>query len=182
MEFGVFSGRQIVRMADSALLADIVLAMQDGIVSTSPGNLTSLYRSLDESFEQRSEYYFKITESFRFIADHFGELRNSFMMKPYALHSLVVSLIHARYGIDAMSRQIGVGAIDRFAVDPSAALQLILGMAQAHEGKDIEGPFARYVWGAISTTDRTPRRMARVCSILRALGLNVADGLDANLS
>jgi len=49
-EWGVFTTRQIVRMADAAFIADLVLALEEGIVSTSDKKLHSLYSKYDSSF------------------------------------------------------------------------------------------------------------------------------------
>ena len=171
VEFGVFTARQITRMADATLIADCILAMERGIISTNASDLNRLYTQYDETFDCSDDYSQVIRQTFDFISENFGGLRGSFMMKPYALHSLFTALVHARFGIDAIEGDIGVESAGSFALDVEAAEADLIVMAESHEAKELEGPFERYVWGCLSTTDRRARRTARVESILEALGV-----------
>jgi hypothetical protein len=182
VEFGVFTNRQIVRMSDAELLTDCILAMERGVVSTSPTDLRSLYKRYDEDFHEADQYRGQIEQTFHFIADELEILRGTHMMKPYALHSLVTSLIHCRYGINEITRQWQVPATGKFAIDPVQAADTLLALAQAHEAREEEGPYATYVWGCLGGTNRAPRRTARVAAILRALGAEVPVEVDDNIS
>lgn len=182
VEYGVFSERQIVRMTDAALISDCFLAMEKGVISSSPKELTSLYRKYDSESADLNDYRHKLSEAFSFISANFSDLRKSFMMKPYALHSLITALIHARYGIQQISVDWKCEPTGRFAADPVASARALLAMAQAHEAGEVEGPHQNYVWGCLSTTDRKARRTARVGAILRVLGVEVAGAVDANLT
>ena len=97
----------------------------------------------------------------------------------YALHSLLTSLIHSRYGIPKITEDLGVEPAGAFARNVDDARQTLLAMAQAHEAKEIEGPFQKYIWGADRSTDRKIRRTARVTSMLMALGMDVPVNRDA---
>ena len=171
IEFGVFSERQITRMADATFLADCVLAIERGIVSTNARDLTGLYTKYDESFLQSSQYLHIISETFDFITESFSELRKTYMMKPYALHSLFTALVHTRFGVEVIESDIGVESGGRYTTNVRRAEVQLLEMAQAHEAKEDGGPFADYVWGCLSTTDRRARRTARVKAIFGALGI-----------
>jgi hypothetical protein len=109
-------------------------------------------------------------------------LRKTHMMKPYALHSLVTSLIHCKYGIEQIARNWNVPPLGRFATNTPRAAENLLALAQAHEAKEEEGPFATYVWGCLGGTNRAPRRIARVAAILRALGADVPVEIDGDLT
>lgn len=181
-EFGVFTPRQIVRMSDAELISDCVLAMEEGIVSTSDKDLANLYRKYDEIYHESIDHGSKITSSVDFIIAEFSNLRGSHLMKPYALHSLITALIHARYGIPQIETATQTASIGMFAIAPHRAANNLLALAHAHEAKEIEGPYGKYVWGASAGTNRINRRLARVSAILRALGMNVPAGVDADLS
>lgn len=181
VEFGVFSNRQIVRMSDAAFISDCIVAVEKGVVSASPKDLTGLYKKYDVLFDAR-DYHEMIAGAFDYISEHFPMLRRTFMMKPYALHSLITALIHSRYGIPSITEEWGAQSIGQFAADPEDAGRQLLELAQAHEAKEEEGAHGRYVWGSLSTTDRKLRRTARVAAILRILGVNVPDTVDAHLA
>jgi hypothetical protein len=179
--FDVFTSRQILRMADAELLTDCVLAIERGVISTSAADLRSLYVDYDDEFPPEAGYRLQLKQTFDFIASDLEILRNTFMMKPYALHSLVTALMHCRFGIDAMTQQFGVASQGVFTVDAAAAERL-LALAQAHEAKEVDGQYAIYVWGCLGGTNRAGRRTARVAAILRALGAPVPAQVDADLT
>lgn len=180
LEFGVFNNRQIVRMSDSALLADIILALEQGVISSSPKALRALYGENDEVFHGKEEYLEKLSDAIRFISTELENLRGSHMMKPYALHSLIVALIFNKYGANRVRDDLQCTSMGQFSNNPDVSAQL-LELAQAHEAKELEGPHRNYVWGSISTTDRKVRRTARMCSILRMLGNDVPREVDQDI-
>nr|WP_269145073.1 DUF262 domain-containing protein [Pseudosulfitobacter pseudonitzschiae] len=182
LEFGVLTNRQIVRMADAALITECVDAYENGVISSSPKSLRNLYQSYDENFGQQGQYHEMLSQTFQFIVENFSNLRNTFMMKPYALHSLISALLHCRYGIPAIQEEWGIQPLQEFSIDPQNAELRLLELAQAHEAKEDEGPHAKYVWGCLSTTDRKVRRTARVAAILRILGAEVPEAVDADLA
>ena len=103
------------------------------------------------------------------------------MMKPYALHSLVTAIMHIQAGISSIEfennvvGQIGIG------VNRQQLVNNLMSLAQAHEAKDIAGPYGPYVWGCEAAVNRAPRRYARTMSILRAFGVQVPDVEYASL-
>lgn len=182
VEFGVFTTREVVRMADAELIAESVYAMESGVVSSSAATLSKLYERYDETFTRVDEYHLRIVEAVQYISQSLGGLRKTYMMKPYALHSLITALLHCRYGIDEITQSWAVPTIGQFAQNAAQAEQALIALAQAHEAKEVDGPFSKYVWGASGGTNRAPRRTARVAAILRALGANVPAAVDANLT
>lgn len=181
-EYGVFTDRQIVRMADAEIIADTIVAIRQGIISTSPSILNGIYEENDHEYLEEGRDRELIMSSVEFIIDHFGELRKSFLMKPYALHSLLTALIHNRFGIPAITRDWGLGPAGVFSDDPRRAQEQLVALARAHEAKEKDGPYARYIWGATGGTNRAPRRTARVAAMLRALGAEVPARVDADLA
>ena len=177
--FGVFTRRQIVRMADSELISDCILAMERGVISTSSSNLKDLYDRYDLDFPQLDEYRSKLEAAVEFIVTNLEPLRNTYLMKPYAVHSLITALIHCRFGIPHISDSLQVNSLGVFSLDPHQACDSLVELARAHEAKEIEGVHGNYVWGASGGTNRYPRRLARVIAILRALGATVPVETDA---
>lgn len=182
MEYGVLTSRQIVRMADAAMITEIAYAVKYGVVSSSPTDLNKFYKANDVNFDEEDEIRFKILETTDFITGNLSSLRKTFMMKPYALHSLFTALIHARFGIASIEREWRAQPIGVFALNISKSEKDIFELSLAHEAKELDGPNGTYVWGCMSTTDRKARRTARVASILRSLGVRVPVDVDATLT
>lgn len=175
VEYGVFTDRQIIRMSDAEFISDCVIAYARGVVSASPSELNKVYEINDDSFPQRNKLHSMLSETFDFIASNFSNLRGGFMMKPYALHSLVTALFHNRYGIDAITEKYGIQPLGVYANDIKAAANRLELLAQAHEAKETDGKVHKYVWGTESSTNKSPRREARVLTILSALGCYVGN-------
>lgn len=182
VEYGVLSKRQISRMGDAALITDSILAFEAGIISSSPKLLENIYKKYDDDFSLSELYRSNIIDTVDYIVANFSDLRQTYLMKPYAWHSLIIAMVHCRHGIQAISDEYGIVSLDSYCADPRAASRTLLAMAHAHEAKDLEGPFGGYVWGCISSTDRKPRRVARIASIFRALGAQVPGDMDADLA
>lgn len=183
VEYGVFTDRQIVRMADAELLTDIILTLEQGIVSTSPSGLRGMYEKYDDAFPHRAQVLRKIDKSINFITTHLSDLRKTHMMKPYALHMLITGLIHNRFGIEAIESQLGVGSVSSFTKDTERAAANLFALAQAHEAKEETEEYGLYVWGATTGgTNRANRRAARLMGILKALGNPVRKIKDASLT
>lgn len=174
VEFGVFTNREILRMKDAELLSDIILTMESGIHSLSPAPLNALYKKYDRDFHNRQNYLDQVTDAFQYIIAELEPLRNSFMMKSYALHSLVTALIAAKYGIGEMQHQFNAASIGTFTRDSSLARDRLIALSQAHETKDTDGPYGFYVKATNSSTTKAPNRIIRTGVILEALGVNVS--------
>ncbi|WP_226565185.1 DUF262 domain-containing protein [Shewanella chilikensis] len=174
-EFGVFTDRQIVRMGDAEFISDCIIAMEKGIVSASPSELNKIYSYYDDKFDNREKYFDILNEVFGFIESELEPLRNTFMMKPYALHSLVTALIHAKFGINSITKKYNITPIGTFTVSPFKSLETLQELAGAHESKEIDGVYSKYVWGTESSTNKIARREARVLTILAALGCTVGN-------
>jgi hypothetical protein len=168
-EFGVFSNRQIVRMADAELVVEILLSLEKGIISSSNGILSDMYRRYDPEFPLSGDYRAKIDECFGFIMDNLGAFRGKHLMKPYAVHSLCCALLHNKYGLPDTVEKILLPPIGVFVRDLDVARRSLEALSLAHEGKEEEGDFAEYVWGCLAGTNREPRRLARVRSLTLAL-------------
>lgn len=181
-EYQVFTSRQIVRMADSEFLADTVLSLERGIISTSPSDLRKLYVEHDDVYWNSDHVGRQIKEAVAFITTNFDNLRSSYMMKPYTLHSLITAMIHARFRIPSIDGQLLVQLEACFCTDTALARDRLRALAEAHEAKEVDGPHARYVWGCLGGTNRAGRRLARVLAILEALGFSNIEVISDELS
>ncbi len=170
-EFEVLTEKQIVRMADSELLADLTDILARGIKNRQPAAMTRLYKENDEDFEHEDDYEEKLTETLDFIRTELSELAGSFMMKSYAFYSLVAGLLHNRYGVpdDNEGNRLEYNSTGTFCSAKSKALKNLLTLAEAHEERDDDGDYADYVEACMSTTHRIAQRTTRTNWVLAAL-------------
>ena len=181
-DYGVFTNRQILRMADAELISEIALTMERGIVSTTPRELRAIYRRNEENgFPDANAYHERIVHAVRQVTNY-RELIQSHLMKPYALHTLLVAIIHLHERIPALEAQISLQNPGMVGLPNLRAEADLVSLAHAHEIKEVEGPHSEYVWGCQAGTNRAGRRLARLKGILDAFGNPVVVVEDQGLA
>ncbi|MFC5344146.1 DUF262 domain-containing protein [Brevundimonas staleyi] len=166
-QFGVFTNRQMVRMADQELLAETFIFTKEGLYSSSPALTNKYYKAGEFDFPESDDFSNHVIESIQFIAEKFPNLRKSFMMKPYAFYTLLCALIFNRYGTGPDT--VPYATTGRFAADAQRAEQRLLALANAHEAKETQGPYRDYVAGCSGGTNRLTQRTQRFDAVMTAL-------------
>lgn len=176
IEYGVFTEKQIVRMQDAEFVTELVIAIEHGIVSSSPKHLSDTYKKYDEDFPLRDEYFSRIKDVFDFIITNFSFLRNTYMMKPYALHSLFIALYFYKFGLDnfAFDELQSPKCWPDNLAQISSRLELL---NEAHEDKAWGSPYYQYVYGIESSTNKARQRLSRFFSILDAFGYDLPEDI-----
>jgi hypothetical protein len=168
-EWNVFTTRQIVRMADAAFVADVALAFEEGVVSTSSAKLNALYKKYDLDFPEAEGVEDVICQIFNVIVQELSEVRDSYMTKPFALHALCCALYHNKYGLPGFEGKTGVASIgDFFGCKVERANANLFQLAAAHESKDTTR-FADYVEAMSAGSNRERQRMDRILILCKAL-------------
>jgi hypothetical protein len=168
IDWQILTSRQVVRMADAELVADLALAIKEGIVSTSPPKLLMIYKENDTTFSGREIMDERIRGALDTLLNDFSELRSTYMTRPHIFHSLVCSLIHAKFGLTGVEITTGIAPAWRYYTDRDRALTSLKRLAAAHEEKDA-GEFYEYVQAASEGGNRANQRAIRVKWISRAL-------------
>ncbi|MBO2925000.1 DUF262 domain-containing protein [Pseudomonas putida] len=168
-EWGVFTTRQIVRMNDATFIADLVLAMDEGVVSTSDAKLNSIYKKYDTTFPQSDRVESELGTVFNTISQEFSPVRDSYFTKPHAMHALFCAIYHNMYGLPNFEAKTGIPTIGRASTCPQdRAVGNLLELAAAHESKDMSR-FPEYVDAMSGGTNRERQRTDRIVYICRAL-------------
>lgn len=168
IDWNVLTSRQIVRMADAAFIADIALAVEDGIVSTSPSKLRSLYMKYDEDFANLYDIDMRVVGALDTAIDSLSGIQGTYATKPHIFHSLLCALIHNRFGLPNAEYDTGIAPIGQYFVDADRAISSIRRLAAAHEENDL-GEFSEYVKAASEGGNRGPQRAIRIKWLCRAL-------------
>ena len=168
IDWNILTSRQVVRMADAEFIADLALAIEEGIVSTSPAKLLALYRKHDETFQTRDILNETIGGALDAVLTEFSELQGTYMTRPHIFHSLLCALIHNRFGLVGAAEATGMQTIGKYYEDRSKAFTSLKRLAAAHEEKDLS-EFSEYVQAASEGGNRATQRTARVRWLCRAL-------------
>ncbi len=168
-EFGILTTKQIVRMADAELITELVIVLEEGLINRSESSINNVYKRYDVNFAQDEDCSRIISHFFELLATNFGELRNTFIMKPYAIHSFFSAYAHIKYGIPNGEEQLGFPSRGTDIKADGETLNKLIEISDAHEIKDIEGPYGEYVKAAISTTTKAAQRKARTRTLAQVL-------------
>ena len=168
-EWEVLTPRQVMRMGDAELIADLSMAFEQGVVNTSKANLDAMYKKYDDAFPAGEGVEAVFREIFSFIAEQLSSIRGSYMTKPAAFFALCCALFHNKYGLPNFDSE-GLLRAGKFHTRPiDEVTTTLLNMAAAHESKDTS-TFPIYVRAMSDGSNRAAQRGDRISQILLALG------------
>ena len=168
IDWNILTSRQIVRMADAELVADIALAIHEGVVSTSPAKLRALYKENDTSFRERAKTDGQLGGALNIILTDLSEIQGTYMTRPHIFLSLICALIHNRFGLIGAEALTGMAVIGQYYVSREAAVNALRRLAAAHEEKDYS-EFREYVQAASEGGNRAAQRSVRIKWLCMAL-------------
>lgn len=168
VDWHVLSSRQILRMLDTELIADLALAIDEGIVSTSPKKLKEIYQRYDVNFTSRQDFDEKIAGTLGFVRSEMSFIAGTHLTKTHIFFSLICALIHNRWGIPGAEAMLDLAPIGEYWTDRDSASTGLRRLAAAHEEKDLTR-FAEYVNAASEGGNRANQRIVRTAWLCRAL-------------
>jgi hypothetical protein len=168
IDWNVFTSRQIVLMADAEFITDLVLAIEEGIVSTSPAKLAKLYKDNDFTFKDRERIDEYVSSVFEVTINALSELQNTYITRPHIFHSFMCALLHNRFGLPGVAERTGLESTGQFYGNRGVAIAGLRRLAAAHEEKDV-GVLHEYVQASSEGGNRAPQRAIRIKWLGRAL-------------
>lgn len=92
---GVLTEKQLVRMQDAKVFADVIHALTFGIQTTKPKDLDKLYEKFDQKFTAEDEIRDRITDAMSFVVQC-KNIHNTSIMKSHVFYSLMLAITHAQ--------------------------------------------------------------------------------------
>lgn len=165
-DIGLFTEKQLVRMADSKLLTEVCHAFLYGISTTSRSKLDRLYKDKDPAFPEREH----LDELMRGALDDLLEWRDihgTSLMKHYHVYALLLAAAHTRSPVKALSADFSVpdGAAR---VSPEEIAGNLTQLAYATEVED-DAEFAEFVRASAKGTNVEKERKTRFRWFCRSL-------------
>jgi hypothetical protein len=102
-KLGVFGEKQLARMQDAKLLADVIHAALYGIKTTKAQQLDELYRDFDRSFKRASEFNERIQNAFALLQPLDG-IANTEITKQHNFYSLLLAVMHVSKPLQTLRR------------------------------------------------------------------------------
>jgi hypothetical protein len=168
VDWQVLSSRQILRKLDTEFITDLALAIDQGILSTSPTLLRRMYRENDEDFPAREFMNNRILGTLEFVRNEMPFVVGTMLTRTHVFFSLLCALIHNRWGLPHGNETIGLDPIGRFWESREAAEPNLLRLAAAHEEKDL-AHYEEYITAASEGGNRANQRAVRTRWLCRAL-------------
>lgn len=103
LDQGIFSGREILRMKEVNLVADLVIAMREGIKNKK--QVKTFYTRYEKKFEDDVE---EVEKRFDAIIQKIGELypetlKETEFKRPFLFYSLFTAVAHSLYGLSNLA-------------------------------------------------------------------------------
>jgi hypothetical protein len=95
---GLFSKRDLIRMADTKSYADIAFALDRGIATTKGTNLNGLYKKYNTSFEQEDHFRELMIYGIEQFIER-SDLHDRVLLKPHVFQTIVLILIARRFDV-----------------------------------------------------------------------------------
>ncbi|OCW96945.1 DUF262 domain-containing protein [Alishewanella sp. HH-ZS] len=160
-EWGILTTKQIVRMSDSELIAELSLVLEKGLINKSETEINKIYSKYDDAFPVAAIYESIISGFFESMATNFSELRGTNLSKPYAIHSLFAAYAHITHGIPNGEVDLGFPTRNKAIKVSNDVKMALLEISDAQELKEVTGKYGQYVAAALSTTTKVAQRRAR---------------------
>ena len=166
VDLGVFSEKQLVRMADTKLLSEVCDATFDGIRTTNKRILDGVYKNRNKRFPEEKQLDEWLTEAIDQIRD-WNEVHHTNLMKPYLFYSLLLAVVHERRVIQSLQALCKSEKLRTF--DRDTAMRNLLQLDDALDNPDANPDFQDFIAACTEKTNTREQRGMRFEWICKAL-------------
>ena len=164
-QFGVFGERQLTRMADAQLLAELVRALMQGIATSQAADLEELYRRYEDQFDEQENVRARFATTFDRLLS-WRDLHGGPLMRPYNFYSLFLAVTHAMEPVAALQAAYQLDAPRD--VEDGLFLSNLSVLADALESPEQYEDLTEFVAAAQQATNVGAQRTARFIWFCRA--------------
>jgi hypothetical protein len=155
---GVFKEKQLSRMADAALIADVLYTFALGIRSASETNLNRFYEDNDKVFINGGQLMGRLRSAMDVVFS-WPDIHQTSLMKPYNFFTLILAISHALNPISTLNESYARDHPQP--IDPQFALPNLTALASALDEPSSFPTLAKYVLACSKATNRIEQRKAR---------------------
>jgi Protein of unknown function DUF262 len=166
LNIGLFSQKQLVRMADAKLLTEVCDALLNGIRTTNKSILDGLYRSKDDEFPEQSDLDLWITEAVDTIR-RWGSIHKTSLMKSYIVYSLLLAIIHTIRVIPALQSSRPLNQPTK--IDVALAEVNLTALSNALDYDEPPSDFSEFAKACSEKTNVKEQRQIRFRWLCRAI-------------
>lgn len=164
---GVFSEKQLVRMADSKLFSEIVHALLYDITTTNKMKLNALYRNRDKNFPELEDIRERIKHALDILIG-LREIHQGALMKPYIVYSFILAVTHVLFSpVPRLSDYYEVRRSRE--LNRRRAMRNLTLLQEALQNPEDSGEFDEFVAACAEKTNVANQRIIRFQWLARAL-------------
>jgi hypothetical protein len=167
LNIGLFSQKQLVRMADTKLLTEVCDALINGIRTTNKSILDNLYRAKNDKFPEQNDFDLWISDAVDTMRRWTG-IHNTNLTKPYIVYSLILAVIHTVRVIPAL--QPSSPRTEPGLIDLALAEVNLTALSAALDYDEPPPEFAEFVSACSAKTNVKEQRQIRFRWLCRAIG------------
>jgi hypothetical protein len=103
LKVGIFSKRDLIRMADFKLVADLAYLIEFGIHTTKRAQLDMIYKKYNNSFDREAEFREMLSDGIdAYLA--LDDYHEPILTKAYIAYSIISVLIDRKYGVGLLDK------------------------------------------------------------------------------
>jgi hypothetical protein len=130
---GLFTAKQLIRMGDAKLLAEVIHAFYNGIQTTNQDKLNHLYKKYNGEFPDERGLGDRLRSAFDTLLG-LSDLWNTSAFKPFMAYSLVLAIMHVLRPVEKLQAVFELH--DHKAIEPLAASASISSLIDEFDNKD----------------------------------------------
>jgi hypothetical protein len=166
-EIGLFSEKQLLRMADTKLLTEVCDALLNGVRTTNRRILDRLYKDRDKAFPEEKIIERSLGEALD-CSSAWSEIHGSNLMRPHIVYSLIIAIVNQRKSFEALSKL----KLPKGTIGPRKRVVLNLSQLADALNYDLEeapSEYKEFVAACASKTNVKDQRITRIKWLSRAL-------------
>jgi len=175
--FFVLNTRQLSRMEDAELIAEMCQILDVGIITRSNKQIDNLYAKYDDEFRHQYEFENKLSETLDYIKTKLLDVCVSGVLRGYSFYSLFSALVYNKWGVINITPAhiSGLQSIKSYSNDSKKAAQNILELFSALDIDDNIGKYREFVIANKQATGNLKSRLIRMKWFVAALQDKMSD-------
>lgn len=170
VDIGVFTEKQLIRMADAKLFTELIHAVLKGIMKTNARSLDALYRDYDSEFPEQPEMEQRISNAVNFVI-RLEEIHQSALMKSYNFYTLMLAISHLKSPVESLNSLYSQPS--PYVYHRDYAVSNLTSLADVLDADTFDDKFKPFVSATVSDTNGARNRQTRFQWFCKALEPNL---------
>ncbi len=170
VSLSVLTSKQVVRMGDAKLIAELAHALVNGITTTSKSSLDSMYHAFDkgDTFENEDSMRAALDQAFTSVLS-IREIHDTSLMRTHIFYSLVLALIAAHQNWPTLPFDGESSGVDARSSVSKEAVANLLALAAALDDPEVYSQYEEFTRASREKTNVQSQRLVRFQWLTEAL-------------